>query len=62
MVSQIDAPLMVALPLPVTVVGCRIGMSQAVILLIVRMRLTPLPPAVADLLSVFRIGQTFLAQ
>ena len=49
------------MPLLLTVVGCRIGTGQPVILLIIGMSLTPLPPAVADHLSVLRIGQALLA-
>jgi hypothetical protein len=59
--KQTDAPLLIALPLLLTVVGCRIGMGQPVVLLIVGMSVTPLPPAVADHSSVFRIGQALLA-
>ena len=55
-----DAPPLIALVLLLAVAGSRIGMGQPVILLIVGMRLTPLPPAVADHLSVFRIRQTLL--
>jgi hypothetical protein len=36
-------------------------MGQPVVLLIAGMSFTPLPPAVADHLSVFRIGEALLA-
>jgi hypothetical protein len=49
------------LPLLLTVVGRRIGMGQPVVLLIAGMSFTPLPPAVADHLTVFGISQALLA-